>query len=419
LYIPEYEGVIRYGITPVFHGMHRKNRRFKLNAKKTVLSSAVVLYFIIGLEILIMISPFAGFFYSVFNPFLLELAKYPATKWLSAFFLPHMIVPPDGFLKFIRIMGSVLFVGGMGLFFICALQVYSHKFLKKGAVLKGLYSYIRHPQYLNLAIAGLGLSILWPRFLVVVFWLVMALMYYFLAKDEERRMLNLHGGSYREYIKKTGMFLPKKIEDLLLPSGAARRLAVFCVLAMIILGGAFLLRAYTIRHLPLWNEGNVTAILIIAEDRFKMNHRMGDVLQMEEIIKRLGNNESYLVYFLPQSYIMQGLIADTGSEWKLYKQRHTVSMITDWIFHPFRHLEEGHHAMHAHMHRAEGNGIVRRLIFLKIDNAKGKKPYNVFSINAVRIPRFVADVDIHNLRVLDLKELSQETGWGKVPTPVF
>jgi len=319
-------------------------------------------------------------------------------------------------------MGSVLFVGGMGLFFVCALQVYSHKFLKKGAVLKGLYSYIRHPQYLNLAIAGTGLSILWPRFLVVVFWLVMTLMYYFLAKDEERRMLNLHNGSYREYMKKTGMFLPKKIENMLLPSGAARRLAVFCILAMIVLGGAFLLRAYTIRHLPLWNEGNVTAISIIDEDRFKMSHRMGDVLQMEEIRKRLGKDQRYLVYFLPQSYIMQGLIADTGGEWKLYKQHHTFSMITDWIFHPFRHLEEGHHAMHNSAHHSAndmGDRVVKRLIFLKIDNAKGEKPYNAFSINAVRIPSFIADIDIHNLNILELRDLSEETGWGKVPTPVF
>jgi hypothetical protein len=78
-----------------------------MNKTKAILNSALVLYFIIGLEILIMISPFAGFFYAVFNPFLLEIAKYPSTRWLSAFYLPHMVVPPDDFLKSIRIMGSV------------------------------------------------------------------------------------------------------------------------------------------------------------------------------------------------------------------------------------------------------------------------------------------------------------------------
>ncbi|MGB7631004.1 MAG: hypothetical protein WBM29_07970 [Candidatus Deferrimicrobium sp.] len=75
---------------------------------KIVLRGAIVLYFVIGLEILIMISPAAGFFYAAFNPFLLSLAQSPMTRWLTAFFLPHMISPPDMFLKIVRVAGSVL-----------------------------------------------------------------------------------------------------------------------------------------------------------------------------------------------------------------------------------------------------------------------------------------------------------------------
>jgi protein-S-isoprenylcysteine O-methyltransferase Ste14 len=171
--------------------------------RKAALSSVIVLYFIIGFEILIMISPFAGLFYSVFTPFLLELAKYPATRWLSAFYLPHMVVPPNDFLKFIRVMGSVLFVTGVAVFIICALQVYANKFIKKGAVSKGLYSIIRHPQYVALCCAGIGLSILWPRFLTVVLWLIMLILYYLLSRDEERRMLKNHPETYKAYMAKT------------------------------------------------------------------------------------------------------------------------------------------------------------------------------------------------------------------------
>ncbi|HET7319168.1 MAG TPA: hypothetical protein VFK23_08540, partial [Nitrospirota bacterium] len=119
-----------------------------MNTRKTLLGSALVLYFVIAFEVLIMISPFAGFFYSVFNPVLLKLAAYPSTRWLSAFYLPHMILPQDGLLQFVRVMGSVLFVLGMAIFFVCATQIYTAKFAKKGAVVGGLYSFIRHPQYL-------------------------------------------------------------------------------------------------------------------------------------------------------------------------------------------------------------------------------------------------------------------------------
>ena len=131
-----------------------------MQTKKTLLRSAVVLYFVIAFEVLIMISPFAGFFYSAFNPVLLKMASNSATRWLSAFYLPHMVLPEAGFLQFIRVMGSVLFVVGMIVFLVCAGQVYAAKFRKKGAVLGGLYAFIRHPQYIALAIAGLGLSIL-------------------------------------------------------------------------------------------------------------------------------------------------------------------------------------------------------------------------------------------------------------------
>jgi len=393
-----------------------------MNKTKAFGSSLIVLYFIIGLEIMIMISPFAGFFYSVFNPFLLKIAQYPSTRWLSAFFLPHMVIPPGDFLKFIRVMGSVLFVGGMAIFFICAIQVYANKFLKKGTALKGLYSFIRHPQYVGLAIAGVGLSILWPRFLVPMLWLVMVLIYYFLSKDEERRMLKQYPDTYGQYMKKTGMFLPKGIESVVLPEGTTGKLAVFALMAFVTVGGTFFLRDYTVRHLPIWSQGNVSALAITSDDMPMMEHRMPDILTLPEVSGRLRGDANYLVYFLPADYIMQGLIADTGGQWKLYKQHHTIGMITDWIFHPFRHLAGGHHGMHGASHQG-GNDLsrltTRRLVFLRIEDVQVDTPADLLSIGARRIPQFMLDIEVHGLKVLDVKDLPEVTGWGTVPTPVF
>jgi protein-S-isoprenylcysteine O-methyltransferase Ste14 len=388
-------------------------------------TSAIVLYFIIAFEVLIMISPFAGLFYSVFNPFLIETARYPATRWLSAFYLPHMVLPQDLFLQFVRVMGSVLFVLGTAVFLLCAVQIYAAKLMKKGAVLSGLYSFIRHPQYLALGAAGLGLAILWPRFLTIVLWLVMIFVYYALAKDEERRMLRAHRETYEAYMKETGMFLPRGIEGLLSPSSRIGKAALACGIVGLFLGGAFLLRARTIDTLTLWTGAqNVTGIAILPEDGFKMDHRMSGILALPEVQKRIQDNEQYLVYFLPRDYIMQGMIADTGSQWKLFKQHHSISMITDWIFHPFRHLREGHHAMHGGMHMhptdsAAGGGVIRRLIFLSIEDVKVNSPSDLFSINALRVPQFMADVDVHNLNLIDVKDLPHGSGWGTVPTPIF
>lgn len=398
-----------------------------MNTKKTALASIVLLYFVICLEILIMISPFAGFFYSAFNPFLLKLTAYPATRWLTAFFLPHMVIPTTSFLMALRIFGSLLLLGGMGLFLLCALQVYTAKFRRRGTVLGGLYRFIRHPQYLGLAAAGAGLAILWPRFLVVVLWCFMVLVYFFLARDEEKRMLRIHNGTYRPYMENTGMFLPRSLENFLLPTATVGRLLLWLAVSVLAVGTAFCLRSYTIHHLTLHQSGNVTAIAILPDDGFKMDHRLTFLLNMKEIRTRLTPEARYLVYFLPKQYIMQGLIADTGGDWKLYKKHHTISMITDWILHPVSHLSSGHHAM---MHHGMDNGpaassedngvVVRRLIFLRIDAGHDTDtPLACFDINASRTPLFLVDVELHSLKLLDIRDLPLTTGWGYVPTPTF
>jgi protein-S-isoprenylcysteine O-methyltransferase Ste14 len=392
-----------------------------MEKSKALFSSAIVLYFIIALEFLIMISPFAGFFYSVFNPLLIAAGEYPATRWLSAFFLPHMVVPPDGFLKFIRVMGSVLFVAGVAVFLTCAIQVYAHKLLRKGAALRGLYSVLRHPQYLGLGIAGLGLAILWPRFLVVVLWLVMMLLYYFLATDEERRMLRTYPETYVAYREKTGMFLPRSIEQRVLRGSVTGKVALFVVIVALVLGGTFALRDYTVKHLPLWTDGNVVALAVNPDDVAMMDYRLPEVLRLPDVRARMTEGQRYLVYFLPPNYIMQGLIADTGGEWRLYKQHHTVSMITDWILHPFGHLTEGH-AMHSASGAAVhpgGGGMERRLVFVEVSGTKSGNPFDVFAIGAGRSPQFMLDVDMHTLTVRELKDLPKQTAWANVPTPVF
>jgi protein-S-isoprenylcysteine O-methyltransferase Ste14 len=395
---------------------------------KVLWRSVIVLYFIIGLEILIMISPAAGFFYAAFNPVLLSLAQTPATRWLTAFYLPHMISPATLLLQTVRLAGSVLFVAGALMFLVSAGQVYYHKFTRKGVALGGLYTWIRHPQYLGLAVTGIGLSILWPRFLVIALWAVMVALYYVLARDEERRMLGEFKAGYQDYMDRTGMFLPQSVETAvgqLLPvrSGTPRASLVICVLAIGAIGGAFGLRAYTVKSLPLWSDGRITAVAILPTDLAVLDHRMPAVLTIPELTTRLaGQTGSVLAYVMPIDYVMQGMIADTGDEWQLYKRHHTLAMIWDWIFHPFGHLEGGHFAMHASMGPMAGGGgsMVRRLIFLRVETPTGQHdPAALFAINARRSPLFLADVDMHTLAVHTVRDLPGETGWGRVPTPNF
>jgi protein-S-isoprenylcysteine O-methyltransferase Ste14 len=403
-----------------------------MTKSRALFGTAIILYFVIALEVLIMISPFAAFFYTVFNPVLLWFAHGPATRWLAAFFLPHMVLPPGLFLKTLRVAGSVLFVSGAAIFLFCAGQVYFHKFFRRGPAIGWLYRWIRHPQYLALGAAGLGLAILWPRFLTIVLWVVMIALYYFLARDEERRMVNQFGDQYREYMAKTGMFFPQELEQAAdrLPfphSGVLRPLLGFVLLVALAIGGAFALRAYTVARLPLWSQGRITALAILPDDSVMLEHRMTALVELPEIRSRLERiSGPVLVYVIPQQYVMQGMIADTGPQWRLYEHHQTLGMIADWIFHPFRHLHGSHRMMHydgggTPPARNTGHGgTIRRLIFLDIEGPRSSNtPELIFGINTTRIPQFFVDIDMHSLALLDIHSLGPGTGWGHVPTPMF
>jgi len=401
--------------------------------------SAILLSFIVALEFVIMISPFAVFFYAVFNPFLLALDQSPLTRWLTAFFLPHMIVPPSEALTVIRILGSAFFVGGMAVFLLCALQIYVGRFFRSGAATKGLYALIRHPLYVGLAFAALGLAILWPRFLTLALFAVMLFLYYLLAKDEERRMLARYGDGYGAYMERTGMFLPKFVERLLCRGqkppqhlGFARGAAIFLGILVAVIGGGFILRAYTVRHLPLAQVDGVDVIAITREDLDSATELLPAVLGDSAIAPKLraahggGAGARVLVYFVPVDYVMQGLIADTGEEWKLFEQHKTIGMIAEHIFHPFAHLTGGHvhpcGAMPSHspnMHNSPA--MRRRAIFVEV-SAYGNEltsPLDDFNINTRRKPLFFVDVHLHTGEILQVRDMPAGSGWGTVPTPMF
>jgi protein-S-isoprenylcysteine O-methyltransferase Ste14 len=385
-----------------------------------------LVYFIAALEIVIMISPFAFFFYSVFNPILLGLNGSAWTRWLTAFFLPHMIVPPTPLLIGLRVLGSILFIAGTLIFLICAVQVYLGKILRWGMASRGLYAIVRHPQYTGLAMAGIGLTILWPRFLTLMFLAAMMFLYYLLAKDEEQRMLSLYGETYRKYLERTGMFLPR----LTARHAPVRRLTLWKVLVIFIalIGGAavagFGLRAYTVAHLPLKAIDGIDAICVLPNDLPMEEELLKATLDDPNVAEKLhsmlaASENRILAYVVPVNYIMQGMIADTGPEWRLFQRHQTLAMISDYILNPVGHLQGGHTG-HTGPMMHESPEMQRRIIFIEVS---GNKPLTTpsadFGINDKRTPRFFVDIHLHTDQVLQVWDTPPGTGWGDVPTPMF
>ncbi len=75
-------------------------------------------------------------------------------------------------------------------------------------VKKGVYKFIRHPQYTGLLLLSFGMLIEWATLPMLFMYPVMVAMYVRLAKREERDMIDEFGEEYKNYIKTTKMFIP-------------------------------------------------------------------------------------------------------------------------------------------------------------------------------------------------------------------
>ncbi|MBW2094065.1 MAG: isoprenylcysteine carboxylmethyltransferase family protein [Deltaproteobacteria bacterium] len=89
---------------------------------------------------------------------------------------------------------------------------------KDKLVTDGVYSSMRHPQYTGIFIALFGQLIHWPTLLTFVFFPIIVLAYYHLARKEEKVMEEKFGEEYEIYRRRVPMFIPRIRGVPLLPS---------------------------------------------------------------------------------------------------------------------------------------------------------------------------------------------------------
>ncbi len=287
------------------------------------------LYGLVMIEVIIMISPFAFYWYSLYAPTLDGLHRWRATAWLEAFFLPHSVISTSPVLEFLRWqLGTYAFSLGVLGFLFCAAQVYGAKLFRQGVVRSAIYSRIRHPQYLSLSIAAFGLLTMWPRIIILILFVGMLLAYYFLARFEEKQMEAKHP-EYAAYRGRTAMFLPGnpggKLFKLLLgwiPNRAAA-LAISAVGVIALgIGGGLLLRRYTIAHtataaLP---QARTLAIATWPMPPAKIRQVVSAALEDPRVERALAKQPGavFAAHVLPADYGMVNMFADVGINHRMF-----------------------------------------------------------------------------------------------------
>ncbi len=395
---------------------------------KIVRSSVTIFYLLIGLEIIIMISPFAAYFYAGYGPLLNALYAFPATAWLTGFFLPHAVVSKSDMLNFINGFGRTLFSLGIIAFLIGAFQIYTAKIRRKGVVTGILYRWIRHPQYLFLAIAGLGLLLFWPRFFILILYASMLFIYYLLARHEEQRMLVKHGESYGAYMDRTAMFLPGnpggKIFRLLFgwsnSKGLALGLAYTFTLVLCIVV-AFGLRSYTISKTSIVTipEKQLIAVSITPQPDESIQKIVDVAFQDSNLAASIENyqkqgHKGFMVHLMPINYMMQGLFTQPNMSGRHKRPRRSFSAVIGFMF-PFLGRRN-----HQEMMGLMSDGPMR-LIFSQLTwpNGQYASVNEALAFTVKRLPLLRVDVDTRKSQVLNVDKTSPQNYWGQMPMPAF
>ena len=400
-----------------------------MNLRRNIFrSSVVIVYLLIGLEIIIMISPFAAYFYAGYGPLLNTLYAFPATAWLTGFFLPHAVISQSDLLNFINGFGRTLFSLGIIAFLIGASQIYTAKIRRKGVVTGILYRWIRHPQYLFLAIAGLGLLLFWPRFFILIMYVSMLFIYYLLARHEEQCMLVQYGESYRAYMDRTAMFLPGnpggKIFRLLFgwsnSKGLALGLAYTFTLALFIVV-AFGLRSYTISKTSIVTipEKQLIAVSITPQSDESIQNIVDVAFQDSNLSASIENfrkqgHKGFMVHLMPMNYMMQGLFSQPNMSGMHKRPRRSFSAVIGFMF-PFLGRRN-----HQEMIGVMSDGPMR-LIFSQLTwpNGQYASINEALAFTVKRLPLLRVDVDTRKSQVLNVDKTALRNYWGQVPMPAF
>ena len=399
--------------------------------QKLLLFGTIAAYCLIGIEIIIMISPFALYFYSVYGPVLEFFSASPYFSWTTEFFLPHMVFTDDPVILAVSYL-QVLLIIGLVLFFTAAVPLYYGRFTDKGVVQISFYSKIRHPQYLFLAISGFGLLLYWPRFIILIMYVTMLYVYYLLARNEEWRMKLEAPQIYERYMKNTPMFLPGepggKIYQFLFDWMKPKWLGIFvtyCLALTLSVGVAMGLRSYTVKQLPTVETESMVLLPVFprpVEETMKLYQKVISSDEVRLALKEQG--DANLAYIFPSDFFLTALVTDKDRRF------------SDDIIERFPEVLEWHqHKFNGGLAKffrifynfvstlgtVETDYDVERFVFVRVEK-NGKTLLtadDLLGVGVSRKPVLLVDVDAYDQAILSVIKTSDKHKWGTMPMPSF
>ena len=135
----------------------------------------------------------------------IPLITCPQTRWLVN---SRIYLPSHEWEMVLEWIGAFLIFFGIALFIAGLVQIVAAKIRGIGLVNKGLYAWVRHPQYLGIMIWIFGDVLYGLRPADFVLWTTLVFLYLLLAESEERTLVREYREEYLVYKKQVPFILP-------------------------------------------------------------------------------------------------------------------------------------------------------------------------------------------------------------------
>lgn len=104
---------------------------------------------------------------------------------------------------------SFVFIGGGFILISAGWKALYEAQQRRALATSGIYSYVRHPQYVGFILVMFGFLLQWPTLLTIAMFPVLVFMYVRLARIEEREALAEFGTEYERYMRQVRAFIPR------------------------------------------------------------------------------------------------------------------------------------------------------------------------------------------------------------------